>query len=387
MQLDCVTNLKNFKKRGRNKAELQHNGEYFERTNSQQGSYSNITLSLPDNAAAIPVCATVEELVPLLHLEEFQKIEIVIGDVGDIFMFDDHVNTHTGDMKCVTKAIIPAHQDQAPSSSTVYQQTYANFVESLKILPESSPEESSFAQILQSKSMHMSATVMSGISSRDRIEIGNDSKVEVEVDSTFDREKIIFVNTDNGDDQIEDCSASGTGRSMCCVSDVVEIADDHILSLAVTSSDVFPQSIDCSSVVADVNSVISSPLCLRYEDNTKDRKKKKGTADSSDRAASMTVDKRPRIGPTGREIFVFDEAAVRSSKHFLIVLHSYHSFSFFFSLESSGILHLIQSEFNLSVLMKLIVIVMTSFSHLFNCILTGSEASRSCHEIFPCPTR
>lgn len=306
MQLDCVTNLKNLKKRGRNTAELQHNGEYFERTNSQQGSYSNITLSLPDNAAAIPVCATVEELVPLLHLEEFQKIEIIIGDVGDNFMFDDHVSTHIGDMKCVTKAVIPAHQ--ALLSSTVYQQTYSNFVESLKILPESSPQESSFAQILQSRIMHMSSTDMNGVS--DRIEVRDDSKVEVEVDSNFIRKEIVFVNTDNGDDQIQDCSSSGIGRSMCCVFDVVEIADDHILSLAVTS-DVFTQPIDCSSVVTDVNSVVSSPACLRYKDITKERKKKKGTADSSDRAASMTVDKKPRIGPTGREIFVFDEAAVR----------------------------------------------------------------------------
>jgi hypothetical protein len=304
MQLDCVANLKNSKKRGRNKAELQDNGVYFERTNSQQGCYSNITLSLPDNAAAIPVCATVEELVPLLHLEEFQKIEIVIGDVGDIFMFDDHVSTHTGDIKCVTKAIIPAHQ--APSSSTVYQQTHANFVESLKILPESSPEESSFAQILQSRSMYMSATDTNGVS--DRIEMGDDSKVEEEVDSNFVREKNIFANLENGDDQSPD--SSGIGISMCCVSDVVEIADDHILSLAVTSSDIFPQSIDCSIVVADVDSTILSRACLRYEDISKDRKIKKGTVCSSDRAASMTVDKRPRIGPTGREIFVFDEAAV-----------------------------------------------------------------------------
>jgi hypothetical protein len=311
MKLDCVTNLKNFKKRGRDKAELQHNGEYFERTNSQQGCYSNITLCLPDNAAAIPVCATVEELGPLLHLEEFQKIEIVIGDVADIFMFDEHVSTHTGDMKCVTKAIVPAHQ--APSSSTVYQQTYANFVESLKILPETSPKESSYAQILHGRSMPMSATDMNVVS--DRIERGDDSKVEEEFDSTFDRDKNIFVSNGNGDDPSQDCSSSGIGRSMCCVSNVVEIADDHILSLAVTS-DIFPQSIDCSIVVADVDSTILSPACLRYEDITKDRKKKKGTADSNDRAASMTVDKRPRIGPTGREIFVFDEAAVRTCQHF-----------------------------------------------------------------------
>lgn len=308
MQLDCITNLKTSKKRERNKAELQHNGECSVRTKSHQGCYSSITLSLPDNAAAIPVCATVEELVPLLHLEEFPKIGIVIGDVGDIFLFDDHVSTHTGDMKCVTKAIIPAHD--APSSSTVYQQTYANFVESLKILPEPSPEESSFAQILQSRSMHVSATDLSGISSHDRVEMGDDSKVEVEVDSAFDREKIVFVNNDNCDDQSLGCSSSGIGRSMCCVSDVVEIADDHILSLAATSCQMYPQSIDCSIVVAGVDSTILPPACLRYEDITKDRKKRKGTADSRDRAASMTVDKRPRIGPTGREIFVFDEAAV-----------------------------------------------------------------------------
>lgn len=307
MQLDCVTNLKTSKKRGRNKAELQHNGECSERTDSQQGCYSNITLSLPDNAAAIPVCATVEELVPLLHLEEFQKI----GIVADIFLFDDNVSTHTGDMKCVvTKAIIPAHQ--APSSSTVYQQAYANFVESLKMLPESSPEESSLAQILHSRSMHMSASDLCGISSRDRIKMGDGSKVEVEVDSTSDREKILFVNNDNGDDQSRDCSSSGIGGSTCCVSDVVGIADNDILSLAVTSSKMYPQSMDCSIVVADVDSTLSSPACLRYEDITKERKKKKGSADSSDRAASMTVDKRPRIGPTGREIFVFDEAAVRA---------------------------------------------------------------------------
>lgn len=308
MQLDCVTNLKTSKKRGRIKAELQHNGERSERTNSQQGCYSDVVLSLPDNAAAIPVCATVEELVPLLHLEEFPKIGLVIGDVGDIFLFDDHVSTHIGDMKCVSKAIIPAHQ--APSSSTVYQQTYANFVESLKILPEPSLGESSFAQILQSRSMHVPATNLSGINSRNRVEIGDDSNVEVEVDSTFDREKIVLVNTGNCDDQSQLCSSSGVGRSMCCISDVVEIADDHILGLAVTSSKMYPQSIDCSIVVADVERAILSPACLRNKDIKKERTKKKGTADSRDRAASMTVDKRPRIGPTGREIFVFDEAAV-----------------------------------------------------------------------------
>lgn len=56
-----------------------------------------------------------------------------------------------------------------------------------------------------------------------------------------------------------------------------------------------------------------SPLqSQRIPDQRKEGKRRKGTASGTDRSSGTTgLEKKARIGPTGREIFVFDDAAVR----------------------------------------------------------------------------
>ena len=313
MQLDCIIDLKSSRKRAKKEVELLPDLVYFEHSNSQHRDLSETTSSLPDNAAAIPVCATVEEHESLLHLDEYEKSAMVVGDGNDIFIFDDNVSIRTGDLKSMTKAINPTHQ--AFLSSTIYQQTYSNFGDSSKILSDSSPDESSYAQILHCSSKHMTATNMGELRARDRIDMGNDSEVEVEaeVDSSFLRNKAFLVNTDSDNDRSS--SSCGIGTPMCRAPCMTERTNDHIPSFAITSIEGFPQPTCHNIVMSDVDGAHTLFPCQRYEDVVKERKKKKSSSDSSDRMSSTTGEKKPRIGPTGREIFVFDEAAVRVFNH------------------------------------------------------------------------
>ena len=316
--MDCTIDLKNSRKRAGRKVGLTADSEYFDRAISLQGVMSSTTPSLPYNAAAIPVCTTVEERAPHLHLEEYEKNAIAVGDADDIFVFDDHVETRTENLNSSAKAIFPAHQ--ASSSSTVYQQSFANSGDSSRIMLDSYPEDSSFTQILHSRSRNLISTFISGMSSRDRIQTMNESEVEVEVEAEAEAEDdscrvrnasldIVSVNDNNGDRKF-----SGKGASVRCISNMVEAAENHIPSFTVTSSDFLRESSHFKSdiTVTNKNSAEQSLQYQSYEDISKERKKKRSSSDSSDRMISTTAEKKPRIGPTGREIFVFDEAAVSS---------------------------------------------------------------------------
>ena len=316
MQMDCMIDLKNLRKRARRKVGLPADSEYFDRASSLQGVLSSTTPSLPYNAAAIPVCTTVEERAPHLHLDEYEKNTTAVADVDDIFVFDDHVETRTENLNSLTKAIFQAHQ--ASSSSTVYQQSFANSGDSSRVMLNSYPEESSIAQILHSTSKNLISTFISGMSSRDGIQTMNESEVEVEAedededDSSYVRN--VSLETDSVNDNNGDRKSSGKGASMRCISNIVEAAENHIPGFSVTSSDYLHESSHFNNdfTVIDRNSAEQSFQYQKYEDITKERKKKKSPSDSSDRMISTTAgEKKPRIGPTGREIFVFDEAAVR----------------------------------------------------------------------------
>ena len=315
--MDCMIDLKNSRKRARRKVELPADSEYFDSATSLQGVLSSTTPSLPYNAAAIPVCTTVEERAPHLHLDEYGKSAIAVGDVDDIFVFGDHVNKCTENLNSLTKAIFPAHQ--ASLSSTVYQQSFANSGDSSRIVQNPHPEVSSFAQILHNRSRNLISTFISGLSARDRIEMMNESEVEAEVeadiDSSYVRNNSLNINSDSGDNG--DRSSSGVGTSARCTN-MVEAAENHVPGFTVISSEVFHESshFNNDSAMIDRNSAEQSLQYQRYEDITKERKKKKGPSDTSDRMISTAGEKKPRIGPTGREIFVFDEAAVR--RYFLL---------------------------------------------------------------------
>lgn len=317
--MDCMIDLKNSRKRARRKVELPADSEYFDSATSLQGVLSSTTPSLPYNAAAIPVCTIVEERAPHLHHDEYGKSAIAVGDADDIFVFDNHVNKCTENLNSLTKAIFPAHQ--ASSSSTVYQQPFANSGDSSRIMLKPYPEEYSFAQVLHNRSRNLISIFISEMSARDRIEMMNESEVEAEVeadiDSSYVRNNSLSISSDN--DNNGDRNSSGIGTSARCTSNMVEAAENHIPCFTLISSEVFHESshFNNDSAIIDRNSAEQSLQYQRYEDITKERKKKKGPSDSSDRMISTTGEKKPRIGPTGREIFVFDEAAVR--RHFSFI--------------------------------------------------------------------